>query len=37
MLVNAICPGWVETNMWMRNAEGMKKEFGVSTEAKRAG
>jgi len=33
ILVNAICPGWVATNMWVRNTEGMKKEFGVSTEA----
>jgi 3-oxoacyl-[acyl-carrier protein] reductase len=33
ILVNAICPGWVATDMWVRNTEGMKKEFGVSTEA----
>ncbi len=33
ILVNAICPGWVATDMWARNTEGMKKEFGVSTEA----
>src|SRR4029079_2307262 len=32
ILVNAICPGWVATDMWVRNTEGMKKEFGVSTE-----
>jgi 3-oxoacyl-[acyl-carrier protein] reductase len=32
ILVNAICPGWVETDLWVRNAEGMKKEFGVTTE-----
>src|SRR6187401_653456 len=31
--VNAICPGWVATDLWVRNTEGMKKEFGVSTEA----
>jgi 3-oxoacyl-[acyl-carrier protein] reductase len=32
ILVNAICPGWVATDLWVRNTEGMKKEFGVSTE-----
>ena len=30
VLVNAICPGWVDTNLWMRNTEGMKQEFGVN-------
>jgi len=33
ILVNAICPGWVETDLWVRNTEGMKKEFGVATES----
>jgi 3-oxoacyl-[acyl-carrier protein] reductase len=33
ILVNAICPGWVATDLWVRNTEGMKKEFGVTTEA----
>src|SRR5215471_435905 len=33
VLVNAICPGWVATDLWVRNTEGMKKEFGVTTEA----
>jgi 3-oxoacyl-[acyl-carrier protein] reductase len=33
VLVNAICPGWVATDLWVRNTEGMKKEFGVQTEA----
>jgi 3-oxoacyl-[acyl-carrier protein] reductase len=33
ILVNAICPGWVATDLWVRNTEGMKKEFGVATEA----
>jgi 3-oxoacyl-[acyl-carrier protein] reductase len=33
VLVNAICPGWVATDLWVRNTEGMKKEFGVATEA----
>ena len=31
VLVNAICPGWVATDLWVRNTEGMKKEFGVKT------
>ena len=33
ILVNAICPGWVATDLWVRNTEGMKKEFGVASEA----
>jgi len=33
ILVNAICPGWVATDLWVRNTDGMKKEFGVATEA----
>jgi 3-oxoacyl-[acyl-carrier protein] reductase len=32
VLVNAICPGWVATDLWVRNTEGMKKEFGVASE-----
>jgi 3-oxoacyl-[acyl-carrier protein] reductase len=32
VLVNAICPGWVATDLWVRNTEGMKQEFGVKTE-----
>lgn len=32
ILVNAICPGWVATDLWVRNTEGMKQEFGVKTE-----
>jgi len=32
VLVNAICPGWVATDLWVRNTEGMKKEFNVKTE-----
>jgi 3-oxoacyl-[acyl-carrier protein] reductase len=23
ILVNAICPGWVDTNLWRRNAQGL--------------
>lgn len=33
VLVNAICPGWVATDLWVRNTEGLKKELGVGTEA----
>ena len=33
VLVNAICPGWVATELWVRNTEGMQKEFGVASEA----
>jgi 3-oxoacyl-[acyl-carrier protein] reductase len=32
VLVNAICPGWVDTNLWRRNAEGLKQELGVKSE-----
>lgn len=32
VLVNAICPGWVATDLWKRNAEGLQKELGVSSE-----
>ena len=31
VLVNAICPGWVDTNLWKRNAEGLKQELGVKS------
>jgi 3-oxoacyl-[acyl-carrier protein] reductase len=32
VLVNAVCPGWVATDLWKRNAEGLQKELGVQTE-----
>ena len=32
VLVNAICPGWVDTNLWKRNAEGLKQELGATSE-----
>jgi 3-oxoacyl-[acyl-carrier protein] reductase len=32
VLVNAICPGWVATNLWVQNTEGLKKELNVQTE-----
>src|SRR6202158_4192292 len=32
VLVNAICPGWVDTNLWRKNAEGLSKELGVKSE-----
>jgi 3-oxoacyl-[acyl-carrier protein] reductase len=32
VLVNAICPGWVDTNLWRMNAQGMQKEFEVKSE-----
>ena len=32
VLVNAICPGWVDTNLWKRNAEGLKQELGVKSD-----
>jgi 3-oxoacyl-[acyl-carrier protein] reductase len=30
--VNGACPGWVDTGLWRRNAEGLKKEVGADTE-----
>ena len=32
VLVNAICPGWVDTNLWRKNAEGLKQELGAKSE-----
>jgi 3-oxoacyl-[acyl-carrier protein] reductase len=32
VLVNAVCPGWVDTNLWKRNAEGLAQELGAKTE-----
>ena len=32
VLVNAICPGWVATNLWVQNTEGLKKELNVTSE-----
>jgi 3-oxoacyl-[acyl-carrier protein] reductase len=32
VLVNAICPGWVDTNLWKRNADGLKQELGAKSD-----
>jgi len=32
VLVNAVCPGWVDTGMWRRNAVGLQAELNVATE-----
>ena len=32
VLVNAVCPGWVATNLWQRNAQGLQEELGVKSE-----
>ena len=32
VLVNAICPGWVATDLWKRNAEGLRQNLGAKTE-----
>ena len=32
VLVNAVCPGWVATDLWKQNAEGLRKELGVQSE-----
>jgi len=35
ILVNAVCPGWVDTNLWRRNAQGLAQELGAEEEARR--
>jgi 3-oxoacyl-[acyl-carrier protein] reductase len=32
VLVNAVCPGWVDTNLWQRNAQGLAAELGAESE-----
>jgi len=32
VLVNAVCPGWVDTNLWQRNAQGLAAELGARSE-----
>jgi len=32
VLVNAVCPGWVDTDLWRRNAQGLAVELGAPTE-----
>ncbi|MBI2157205.1 MAG: SDR family NAD(P)-dependent oxidoreductase, partial [Candidatus Rokubacteria bacterium] len=32
VLVNAVCPGWVDTGLWRRNAAGLAAELGAGTE-----
>lgn len=32
VLVNAVCPGWVDTNLWQRNAQGLAHELGAQSE-----
>jgi 3-oxoacyl-[acyl-carrier protein] reductase len=32
ILVNAVCPGWVDTSLWRRNAAGLSAELGTSSE-----
>jgi 3-oxoacyl-[acyl-carrier protein] reductase len=32
VLVNAVCPGWVDTNLWRRNAQGLAAELGAESE-----
>jgi 3-oxoacyl-[acyl-carrier protein] reductase len=32
VLVNAVCPGWVDTGLWRRNATGLAAELGVASE-----
>jgi 3-oxoacyl-[acyl-carrier protein] reductase len=31
VLVNAVCPGWVDTNLWRMNAQGLQQELGAQT------
>jgi 3-oxoacyl-[acyl-carrier protein] reductase len=32
VLVNAVCPGWVDTNLWRINAQGLQQELGVESD-----
>ncbi len=32
VLVNAVCPGWVDTNLWKRNAQGLAAELEAKSE-----
>lgn len=32
VLVNAVCPGWVATDLWRRHAGGLQKELGVVSD-----
>ncbi|MFW6028518.1 MAG: SDR family NAD(P)-dependent oxidoreductase, partial [bacterium] len=32
VLVNAVCPGWVATDLWKRNAGNLQQELGVADE-----
>lgn len=32
VLINAVCPGWVDTNLWQRNAQGLAAELGAKSE-----
>src|SRR6185436_3523050 len=32
VLVNAVCPGWVDTNLWRRNAQGLAAELSAKSE-----
>lgn len=32
ILVNAVCPGWVDTGLWRANAAGLQKELSASSE-----
>jgi len=32
VLVNAVCPGWVATDLWRRNIDNLQAELGVANE-----
>jgi 3-oxoacyl-[acyl-carrier protein] reductase len=32
VLVNAVCPGWVATDLWKRNVGNLQQELGVANE-----
>jgi 3-oxoacyl-[acyl-carrier protein] reductase len=32
VLVNAVCPGWVDTNLWRLNAQGLQQELGAQSD-----
>ncbi len=36
VLVNAVCPGWVDTDLWRRNAQGLAAELETTDRGRRA-
>ena len=35
--MNAVCPGWVDTNLWRRNAQGLARRSSARKARKKRG